>query len=51
MEKRNYIPGTDPKWGRELPDGDLNSLVDKSGNSYDDGFNFDERDDEVEEDD
>ena len=40
-EKR-YIPHTDPEWGRELPDGDDNSLVDKYGNNYDDGYNFDE---------
>ena len=46
MEK-NYIPGTRPEWNRELPDEDNNSLVDKHGNNYDDGYNFDERDDEV----
>lgn len=48
MEKR-YIPGTNPKWNRELPDEDLNSLVDKNGNNYDNGYNFDEHDDEEEE--
>lgn len=46
MKEKDYIPGTNPEWGRELPDGDLNSLVDKSGNSFDNGFNFDEKDDE-----
>jgi hypothetical protein len=39
------IPGTNPNWGRNLPDGDVNSLVDENGNSYDNGFNFDEKDD------
>ena len=42
-EKR-FIPGTDPEWGRELPDGYDNSLVDKAGNAWDNGFNFDEKD-------
>ena len=45
MEKR-FIPGTNPKWGRELPDRDDNSLVDEYGNNYDNGYNFDERDEE-----
>jgi hypothetical protein len=40
------IPGTNPKWNRNLPDGSVNSLVDEYGNSYDNGFNFDEKDDE-----
>ena len=44
-EKRP-IPGTNPKWNRDLPDGYGNSLVDSSGNSYDNGWNFDERDDD-----
>jgi len=44
-EKRP-IPGTNPKWNRDLPDGYDNSLVDSSGNSYDNGWNFDERDDD-----
>ena len=43
-----YIPGTNPDWGRKLPDGDLNSLVDASGNNYDNGFNFDEKDNDDE---
>jgi len=42
---RKTIPGTNPKWGRELPDGYTNSLVDANGNSYDNGYNFDEKDD------
>ena len=42
-----FIPGTKPEWGRKLPDGDLNSLVDSAGNNYDNGFNFDEKDDDV----
>ena len=40
-EKR-FIPGTDPDWGRELPDEDDNSLVDKAGKNWDNGYNFDE---------
>lgn len=47
-EKR-FIPGTNPEWGRELPDGYDNSLVDKAGNNWDNGFNFDEKDDDPEE--
>ncbi|MBR1875058.1 hypothetical protein IJ798_01625 [Candidatus Saccharibacteria bacterium] len=43
-----FIPGTNPDWGRKLPDGDLNSLVDASGNNYDNGFNFDEKDNDDE---
>lgn len=45
---KNYIPGTNPDWGKELPDGYNNSLVDKAGYSWDNGFNFDEKDDEEE---
>ena len=48
MEKR-FIPGTNPEWGRELPEGMENSLVDKNGNNYDNGYNFDEKDDDEEE--
>ena len=40
------IPGTNPKWDRNLPEGYTNSLVDENGNSYDNGFNFDEKDDD-----
>lgn len=48
MDKnKNYIPGTNPSWGRELPDDYTNSLVDKGGNNYDDGWNFDEKDDDI----
>ena len=45
---KNFIPGTRPEWGRELPDEDDNSLVDKRGNNYDNKYNFDERNDEDE---
>ena len=48
MDEKRYIPGTNPAWGRELPDGDVNSLVDKAGNTYDNGYNFDEKDEENE---
>lgn len=44
-EKR-YIPGTNPEWGRELPEGYSNSLVDAAGNNWDNGYNFDEKDDD-----
>lgn len=47
MKDNRYIPGTNPKWNRELPDEDDNSLVDKHGNNYDNGYNFDERDDNL----
>lgn len=47
MNEKRHIPGTNPNWNRELPDEDDNSLVDKHGNNYDNGYNFDEpRDDE-----
>ena len=46
MSEKDFIPGTNPAWGRELPDNDLNSLVDKNGNSYDDGYHFVEKDDD-----
>lgn len=46
MSEKNFIPHTNPEWGLENPDGDLNSLVDKHGTNHDDGFNFDEKDDE-----
>ncbi|MBR5419177.1 hypothetical protein IK110_02930 [Candidatus Saccharibacteria bacterium] len=46
-EKR-YIPGTNPEWGRELPEGYDNSLVDAGGNNYDNGWNFDEPSDDEE---
>ena len=47
MNEKRFIPGTKPEWGRELPDEDDNSLLDKHGNNYDNGYNFDERDNEV----
>ncbi|MDO5480460.1 MAG: hypothetical protein Q4F58_02200 [Candidatus Saccharibacteria bacterium] len=46
MNEKRYIPGTNPNWNRELPDEDTNSLVDKHGNNYDNGYNFDEKDDD-----
>ncbi len=42
---QQYIPGTNPKWGRNLPEGYNNSLVDSNGENWDNGFNFDEKDD------
>ncbi len=44
-EKR-YIPGTNPDWDLELPDGYVNSFTNKYGKPYDNGHNFDERDDD-----
>lgn len=44
---KECIPHTNPDWGLELPDGDLNSLVTKNGQNHDDGYNFDERDDDI----
>lgn len=49
MKNEKYIPGTKPEWDRKLPDGYNNSLVDKSGRSWDNGYNFDEKDDDDEE--
>ena len=46
MPGNGNIPHTNPDWNLELPDGDLNSLVDAHGTSHDDGYNFDEKDDE-----
>ena len=48
MPANERIPHTNPDWNLELPDGDSNSLVDKHGTSHDDGYNFDEKDDETE---
>ncbi len=42
---KNYIPGTNPAWGYEVPDGYTNSMVDKTGRVVDTGWNFDEKDD------
>lgn len=47
---KETIPGTNPNWGRELPDDYTNSLVDANGNNYDNGNNFDEKDDHEEDD-
>ena len=44
-EKR-YISGTNPEWDFEVPDGMINSMVDKQGRKVDNGWNFDEWDDE-----
>ncbi len=41
------IPDTNPSWERKLPDGDLNSLVDANGNNYDNGSNFDEKENDI----
>jgi len=46
MPNKEFIPHTNPDWDLELPDGDLNSLVSKDGKNHDDGFNFDEKDDD-----
>ena len=46
MPGNGNIPHTNPDWNLELPDGDLNSLVSKDGKNHDDGYNFDEKDDE-----
>lgn len=48
MPNKEFIPHTNPDWNLELPDGDLNSLVSKDGKNHDDGYNFDEKDDEEE---
>lgn len=47
-EKR-YIPGTNPEWNRELPEGYDNSLVDSAGHNWDNGYNFDEKSDDSDE--
>lgn len=47
---KETIPGTNPNWGRELPDDYTNSIVDANGNNYDNGYNFDEKDDHEEDD-
>ncbi|MBR0134527.1 hypothetical protein IJM16_04705 [Candidatus Saccharibacteria bacterium] len=47
-EGNRYLPHTKPTWNLELPDGYSNSLVAKDGTNHDDGYNFDERDDELE---
>lgn len=46
MAEKQHIPHTNPDWNLELPDGDLNSLVSKDGKNHDDGWNFDEKDDD-----
>ena len=46
--KKNYIPGSHPSMNLKLPDGDANSLVADSGKNWDNGYNFDERIDDEE---
>ena len=46
MNEKRYIPGTRPGWGRELRDDENNALIDKNGNAWDNGYNFDEKDDD-----
>lgn len=47
---KKYIPHTDPRWDLELPEGMTNSLVSEDGMNHDDGFNFDEYDNDEDED-
>lgn len=42
--EKEFIPGSKPDYNLELPDGDVNSLVAKSGKNWDNGYNFDEED-------
>ena len=44
--EKHYIPGSNPEWGQELPEGMFNSLVNKNGRNWDNGYNFDEKDDD-----
>ena len=49
MEKsseKRHLPDSDPRWNLELPDGYTNSLVTKNGKAWNNGHNFDEKDDE-----
>ena len=46
MVEKDFIPHTNPNWNLKLPEGDVNCLVSADGRNHDDGFNFDERDDE-----
>ena len=48
--RNNNIPGSHRNMNLELPDGDANSLVAKSGKNWDNGYNFDERIDDDDED-
>ncbi len=41
--EKEFIPGSKPDYNLELPDGDVNSLVAKSGKNWDNGYNFDEK--------
>jgi hypothetical protein len=49
MSEKQHIPHTNPDWGLELPEGYNNSLVDANGRNHDDGYNFDEKDDDEDE--
>ncbi|MBR3236456.1 GNAT family N-acetyltransferase [Candidatus Saccharibacteria bacterium] len=44
--EKSFIPGTNPNWDLKLSDGDANSLVDESGHNWDNGYNFDEREED-----
>lgn len=44
--EKKFVPGSNPDWNLELPDGDSNSLVTKDGKNWDNGYNFDEIDTE-----
>lgn len=48
-EKKRFLPNSNPSWGRELPDDFVNSLVDKGGKNWDNGYNYDDIDDHAEE--
>lgn len=45
------IPGSNPDWKLNLPEGYDNSLVSDDGKNWDNGWNFDEKSDDEEEDD
>lgn len=47
--EKKFIPGTHPTWNKELPEGYDNSLTDKAGHSWDNGYNFDEKNDDDDE--
>ena len=44
-EKR-YVSGTKSSWNFETPEGMTNSMVDRQGRNIDNGWNFDEWDEE-----
>ena len=49
-DDKKRLPGTNPDWDRLLPERRANSLVDKFGFPYDNGYNFDEPNDEDDDD-